>query len=657
MVARVVALLDGARSWRPVFQHHLPAAGLARKETTPTQRVRPRDPMSVNGLRSRTNRGAAALGEGESSDSVNCLVGVAEQPDVRVIGRYALHDELAAGGMATVHLARQIGEQGLSRTVAIKRLHPQFAKDPEFVAMFRDEARLCLRIRHPNVITTLDVVNTAGELFLVMEFVLGESLSRLARRLRDTDRRVPPRIAAGIVASALHGLHAAHETRDGHGRLLGIVHRDCSPHNILVGADGIVRVIDFGVAKAAGRMHTTREGQLKGKLSYMAPEQIQGQATRQTDVFAASIILWELLTARRLFAGENEAQTFSNVLYAGIERPSRYMPPATAPGGVPEPVAQKLNEIALRGLERDPTRRYATARDMAIALETAVGVASPFEVAEWVEQIAGPEIRARRDAADRIERFSFVPTRRTDPPASGTSDPPTRAFARPKFDSLSEVDTDEVPVASPREPTPLDGATEPEAFTPTPVSGEVEARSSSESVSSQLSSVSLTRPEPPWSGVGKKKHTIGVVFLALGLAAVAALTVRYAVESFLAGDRQPYALPTGAANDSKAEPKRVVARHAQRIPVPVAAPVPRMPPAPISTPEPTRASPTATTAASNDDDRAPAPPPTTRAPSTATPAPKPRVHVAPKPRRPKNPCDPPFTLDSAGRKHYKMECL
>ncbi|MCL2447368.1 MAG: serine/threonine protein kinase, partial [Polyangiaceae bacterium] len=200
---------------------------------------------------------------------------------------------------------RLMGSGGFARTVAIKQLHPQFAKDPEFVAMFLDEARLVARIRHPNVVPTLDVVAASSELFHVMEYVQGESLSRLARALRAREERVPLPIVVRIMNDVLQGLHAAHEARDERGVPLHIVHRDVTPQNILVGADGVARLLDFGVAKAAGRAQTTQDGQIKGKLAYMAPEQLMSAGvTRETDLYAASVVLWEMLAGERLFTGE-----------------------------------------------------------------------------------------------------------------------------------------------------------------------------------------------------------------------------------------------------------------------------------------------------------------------------------------------------------------
>ncbi|MBI4704792.1 MAG: serine/threonine protein kinase [Deltaproteobacteria bacterium] len=233
----------------------------------------------------------------------------------RIIGRFALYADIAHGGMATVHIGRLLGPVGFSRTVAIKRLHAQFARDPEFVSMFLDEARLAARIQHPNVVPVIDVVALEGELFLVMDYVHGESLARLLGLLHKAGQAVPTRIAVSLLAGALHGLHAAHEARTERGAPLNIVHRDISPQNILVGVDGAARVVDFGIAKAAGRLQSTRDGQLKGKIMYMAPEQVGlGQVDRRTDVYAASVVLWEALAGRKLFRFDEPAAAIAHII-------------------------------------------------------------------------------------------------------------------------------------------------------------------------------------------------------------------------------------------------------------------------------------------------------------------------------------------------------
>jgi eukaryotic-like serine/threonine-protein kinase len=313
----------------------------------------------------------------------------------RTIGRYALYAEIASGGMAAIHIGRLMGPVGFARTVAIKRLHPPLAKDPEFVAMFLDEARLAARIRHPNVVSTLDVVATEGELFVVMEYVQGESLARLLRAVRTNNELVPAPVAASIIVGVLHGLHAAHEARDERGEPLRIVHRDVSPHNILVGTDGAAHVIDFGVAKARGRVQITQQGQIKGKLSYMPSEQLLGNGLdHRADIFAATIVFWEALTGQRLFQGVDDGEIYAKVLLGNIEPPSKY-----APG-----LAPAVDAIVLKGLARDREQRYATARDMALAIESAMPLATPSQIGSWVEGLVGDSLAERTEQIADIER-------------------------------------------------------------------------------------------------------------------------------------------------------------------------------------------------------------------------------------------------------------
>lgn len=336
----------------------------------------------------------------------------------RVVGRYMLFDEIAAGGMATVRFGRLIGEVGFSRTVAIKCLHAHFAKDEEFAKMFLDEARLAARVRHPNVVPILDVVAREGELFLIMDYVQGESLSKLVRATRHRKSRIPLRVVASIMAGVLDGLHAAHEAKSEHGEPLGIVHRDVSPQNVIVGLDGVTRVLDFGVAKAAGRLQTTRDGQLKGKLAYMAPEQLKADyVDRRTDIYAASVVLWEALTGQRLFKADDEIGVFGLVLEGKIRPPSSLVP--SIPKG--------YDDVTMRGLALDPNQRFPTAREMAVALERVAGVASPRDVGAWVEDLARDTLRKRAEKIAELESVSslsiqtMMDSGATHPPGSLTS--------------------------------------------------------------------------------------------------------------------------------------------------------------------------------------------------------------------------------------------
>ena len=309
-------------------------------------------------------------------------------------GRYALCGEIASGGMATVHLARQVGDAGFARIVAIKRLHERYARDPEFVAMFLDEARIVARIRHPNVVQTIDVVAEDGELFLVMEYIHGESLLRMMQMAIRSGTLLPVPAAAAILVGALHGLQEAHDARGESGDPLGIVHRDVSPHNVLIGTDGAARVLDFGVAKASQRIQTTLEGQLKGKLSYMAPEQITNRPTdRRTDVYAAAVVLWEALTGTKLFQGDSEGAVLNQILLETPRAPSllnRAVPPA-------------LDAVVMRSLAREPGERFESAREMSLAIEQATTLASAAQIGELVAASCASSLSSKQRLIASVE--------------------------------------------------------------------------------------------------------------------------------------------------------------------------------------------------------------------------------------------------------------
>jgi serine/threonine protein kinase len=347
-----------------------------------------------------------------------------------IVGRYALHGAMASGGMAVVHFGRQLGALGFSRPVAIKRVLPQLARDRTVRDMFIDEARLASRVRHPNVVPTLDVVPHGDELLLVMEYVHGESLQVLLRGARARGERVPLRIALAIASAILHGLHAAHEATSEDGQPLGIVHRDVSPQNVMVGVDGVPRVLDFGIARAAVRVESTAEGIVKGKLAYMAPEQLAGtELDRRADIYSTSIVLWEMLTGRRLFVKQDGGTVMVDKLLQGVvEPPSRLAP------GVP----RLLDAIVLHGLARSPAQRFATAREMALSLERVGEIARPSELGEWVESLASDALADRAEQLQQVERTSSS-FQRSFPQSGAPFGPSARLAAGPQAADMQVI--------------------------------------------------------------------------------------------------------------------------------------------------------------------------------------------------------------------------
>ncbi|MFO0724256.1 MAG: serine/threonine-protein kinase [Myxococcota bacterium] len=309
----------------------------------------------------------------------------------RQVGKYEILGELGSGGMATVYLARASGLGGFERLVALKTIHPQWANDPSSVAMFLDEARLAASVRHPNVVQVHEVFHEEGRYFIAMDYVAGITLARVLSLARDHQRPLPLGFTIHVIAEIANGLHAAHETRDASGRLLNIIHRDVAPKNVLVGADGISRILDFGVAKARDRLNVTAVSMPKGTLAYMAPEQLEAKSLdRRVDIFALSIVLWEMLARRRLFPAD--VWTDRTVVVA----------PSTV-----TPVPPELDAIALRGLQADPGARYPTAREMAQALleaERILGIRwSTLDSEEWMRDVTDSAERTEMDLREEEE--------------------------------------------------------------------------------------------------------------------------------------------------------------------------------------------------------------------------------------------------------------
>jgi serine/threonine-protein kinase len=353
--------------------------------------------------------------------------------------------------MASVYYGRQRGDVGFSRVVAVKRMLPAFAKDPQFVAMFLDEAALASRIHHPNVVSTLDLVADGREILIVMEYVHALSLSSVMERARRTGP-IPIPIAATVMTGVLAGLHAAHEARGKKGEPLGIVHRDVSPQNVLVGVDGVARIMDFGIAKATRQLHVTGEGQIKGKLSYMAPEQLASggrPVDRGADVFAAGVVLWGMLAGDRLFHGSDIADTMAEVLGKPVPPLSRYRPDVPA----------DLEAALGRALQRDRDRRWPTAR----AFEEAIAAACPRlatqrTVGAWVEELGGDVLAARAAELARIEGAGDERSTTAHALAAVSRSARLEAPEDPGLDdpTLERLERDVPPAAAPM--SPADGA-------------------------------------------------------------------------------------------------------------------------------------------------------------------------------------------------------
>jgi len=358
------------------------------------------------------------------------------------LGRYELLMPIAQGGMAAVWAARRRGVHGFSKTVAIKTMLPEISEEPQFERMFLDEARVASRIIHPNVVQILDLGEQDDVLYLVMEWVDGESLATFRRMVPD--QRMPLPVALQLVIDVCAGLHAAHTLCDEENKPLGLVHRDVSPQNILIGYDGVVRITDFGVAKVAGRTgETTSLGRTRGKPPYMAPEQARGRPIDcRADVFALGIVLYQLTTGRHPFRGETDVATLHNILGdQPLVLPSLFVPS----------IPSSLEAVIARALCRDPESRTASARELMLALEDVMEEGGwkvrREDVARLMEELCGAEGEANRQALREALRRVEAENMGLEP--SSVSAIPLAGKSAPARSGTGDVSAGAVEVSSP----------------------------------------------------------------------------------------------------------------------------------------------------------------------------------------------------------------
>lgn len=316
------------------------------------------------------------------------------------LGGYEIVAPLRAGGMATLFLARRTGAAGFSRMVAIKLVHPHLATDRTFVSMLVDEALLAVRVRHPNVVHIEELGEAEIGHYIVMEHVHGVSLALLLDRLATSGRRMGPELAVHLAVQVADGLHTAHDTRGDDGARLELVHRDVSPSNVMIARTGHVKLIDFGIAKAKGRAVQTSGGAIKGTFRYMSPEQAAGGIVdRRSDVFSLGIVLWEMLTGRRLYDGTEEVEILLQA------RDPEIVAPSTLVGSLPP----ELDRAVMAALASRVTERPQTARELRRMLVDAVPEAARLDaedVAALLEDVVGDaldsDLAALPEEASRV---------------------------------------------------------------------------------------------------------------------------------------------------------------------------------------------------------------------------------------------------------------
>lgn len=343
-------------------------------------------------------------------------------PAPLMLGPYELIQRIATGGMAEVYLARRAGPHGFQKVVAVKRILPQLAQDSDFVAMFVDEARVCARLAHPNIVQVFDFGEQDGELYMAMEYVEGTTAARLVRAAASRGEEVPLEAAIHIALSILRGLDYAHSAKDDDGKPLALVHRDVSPGNVLIDRSGAVKLTDFGIARAAEFERRTDAGQLKGKLGYMSPEQVVGkELDARSDLFTAGIVLAELVMLRPLFSGSSEIDVLMRIRDADLGVLDRAGPR----------IPDDLKSILLRAMTRERALRYPSAAAFAEALEEVLRrrrlQVGPARLAAWVEKLG----LAPSSEAPDSETGTRQTTNLSAPPAQSVPPPRTSSSAAP----------------------------------------------------------------------------------------------------------------------------------------------------------------------------------------------------------------------------------
>src|SRR5262245_38391601 len=316
---------------------------------------------------------------------------------VRRLGRYQIIGRLATGGMAEVYLALSGDVPGFRTLVVVKRILPHLASNAQFIRMFLDEARLAALLDHPNIVRIVEVGHDGEDYFLVMELVQGKPLSAVLRKAAREHRPPSAALTAYLISQAASGLAYAHTLTDGEGRPLGVVHRDVSPQNVLISFEGAVKMIDFGVARAFGRVAHTSPGGLKGKIDYMSPEQASAEdVDHRADVFALGVVLWEAVTGKRLFRRDTELATMRAIVDDPIPHPSE----------VAE-VPPELDGIVMRALRKRRDARFASAHEMAVALERFAfshDGFSPLQVASYTKSLFAAEyLQWRKTATSALD--------------------------------------------------------------------------------------------------------------------------------------------------------------------------------------------------------------------------------------------------------------